>query len=110
MIAAIWSLNCERRHLTESQRAMIGEGFAKMKHGSNRFQTVDASTDASTSEKASQESAAKLVGVSRSLIQRARRVKTKGVPELVAAVQAGEVSVTAAAEVAALPVEERVVR
>lgn len=103
-IAAIWSLNCERRHLTESQRAMIGEGFAKMKSGTR---TDLASDEARSSDKASQVSAAKLVGVSRSLIQRARRVKTKGVPELVAAVQAGEVSVTAAAEVAALPVEEQ---
>jgi hypothetical protein len=101
-IAAIWSLNCERRHLTESQRAMIGEGFATMKQGKNSNAQACAFT-----ESASQIAAAKLVGVSRRLLQGARRVKTKGVPELVAAVQAGEVSVTAAAEVAALPVEEQ---
>lgn len=61
---------------------------------------VDAPAGASTSDAASQESAAQLVNVSRRLVQRARRVREKGVPELVAAVQSGEVSVTAAAEVA----------
>ena len=107
-IAAVWSLNGERRHLTESQRAMIGEGFATLKHGGDRkSDSIKAQACALISDAASQIESARLVGVSRRLLQGARRVREKGVPELVAAVQSGAVSVTAAAEVAVLPVEEQ---
>lgn len=107
-IAFVWSRNAERRHLSESQRAMIGERFATLKHGGDRKSAdIKASGDALMSDRSSQESAAKLVGVSRTLVQRARKVRAKGAPELVAAVESGTVSVTAAAEVASLPVEEQ---
>lgn len=106
-IAAVWSFNCERRHLSDSQRAMIGEGFAKMKHGGNRKGDNIKAPAGALTDSASQVAAAQIVGVSRRLIQRARRVRAKGAPELVAAVQAGDVSVTAAAEIASLPVEEQ---
>ena len=103
-IAFVWSKNAERRHLTESQRAMIGERFATLKAG-RPPKSVPAGTV--SLDAASREAAAKLVGVSPRLISRARRVRSKGAPDLVSAVEQGFVSVTAAAEVASLPKEEQ---
>ena len=51
--------------------------------------------------------AANAVGVSPRLIDAAEKVKTHGVPELVAMVNADEVAISAAAKVAALPVDEQ---
>ena len=100
--ALVVSANLQRRHMSQSQRAMVAESLAKMKQGSNQHAQNCASSDS-----ASQEDAAKLLKVSRRNVQKARRVKGQCVPELVAAVVAGEVSVNAAHEVAGLPAEEQ---
>lgn len=105
-ISFVWSLNCERRHLTDGQKAMIGERFATMRRGGDPAARANACTQALGSL-ASQEAAAKLVGVSRSSVQVARKIRTQGAPELVAMVEAGAVSLRAADRVAALPVEEQ---
>ena len=54
-----------------------------------------------------QDEAAVLLNVSKRSVKSARRVKADGVPELAAAVVAGDVAVSAAAEVAKLPKEEQ---
>jgi hypothetical protein len=76
------------RPLNESQRAMVAAKLATLPRGANQH----ASTDAP-----SQAAAAELLNVSRPSVQRAREVLARGTPELVEAVEAGRVSVSAAA-------------
>lgn len=93
------SLNLHRRHLDESQRAMVAANVANLGDGQTK-------TGAQTCA-ASQEDAAHLLNVSRRSVQSATRVQNDGAPELVAAVQSGAVSVSAAADVATLPRQEQ---
>jgi len=88
------SLNLHRRHLNESQRALIANKLANLPLGSNQHAQVCAP---------SQESAAALLGVSRRSVQHARTVAETGCAELVQAVAAGDVSVSTAAHLARLP-------
>jgi hypothetical protein len=87
-VAFVASANLHRRHLDESQRAMIAAKLATLRHGQHK---TDASTDAST-----QGEAANLLNVSRPSVQRARYIQDHGVPALVDAVDRGEVSLSAA--------------
>ena len=82
------SANLQRRHLNESQRAMIANRFATLAHGTNRFDRIDAPIGASTP---TQDEAAGMLGVSRRAVQRARKVDD-AVPEVGAAVDEGKVS------------------
>jgi ParB family chromosome partitioning protein len=100
LVAFVVSLNLHRRHLDESQRAMVAGKLANLKHG----QRADASIDASA---VTQRQAAELLNVSRPSVQLAREVLDHGAPELVAAVERGEVSVSAAAQASELPIEEQ---
>ena len=97
LVAFVVSLNLHRRHLTESQRAMIAAKLATMGQG--------ARTDIRSIDLMSQAQAATLLNVSVPSIKRARVVYTSGDPDLVDAVERGSVAVSAAAEVATLPVE-----
>lgn len=100
LVGFVVSLNLHRRHLDESQRAMVAGKLANLKHG----QRSDASIDASA---VTQRQAAELLNVSRPSVQRAREVIDNGAPELVAAVERGDVSVSAAATAATLPPDEQ---
>jgi hypothetical protein len=92
------SLNLRRRHLSESQRAMVAANIATLPKGANQHAQVCAPT---------QTEAADMLNVSRRTVQAAAKVRDEAVPELVEAVQAGAVSVSAAADVAALPKDEQ---
>jgi len=81
------SANVVRRHLTTSQRAMIADDLAALRQGQRKS---DASNDASQVETAKQ------MHVSRPSVQRARKVKQQGTPELAAAVRQGKTTVSAA--------------
>jgi hypothetical protein len=105
-LAFVVSLNLKRRHLSTSQRAMIGARLATLKTG-QRADLVQAP---------SIEEAAKLLNVGHASIERAKTVLGEGEPELVAAVESGEISVSGAVEsirrgintgVAMLPYAER---
>ena len=85
----IISLNLHRRHLDESQRAMVAAKIAKLPKGANQHASIEAP---------SQAKAADLLNVGRASVQRAREVLDHGSPELVQAVERGEVSVSAAAK------------
>lgn len=91
------SLNLHRRHLSESQRAMVAAKLSTMGQG--------ARTDLASIEATSQVDAAELLNVSRSAVQRAKTVVDDGAPELIAAVERGDVAVSAAAQVASLPLD-----
>jgi ParB-like chromosome segregation protein Spo0J len=97
--ALVRSLNVHRRHLTESQRAIVAAGLATLSEGRP--------SETASIEAVSQADAAELLNVSRSAVQRATKVRDEGAPELIAAVTSGEVSVSAAAEVATLPPAEQ---
>lgn len=102
------SVNLNRRHLTTSQRAMIAAKIANLAVGSNQH-VLRVKRDIATGEEISPplKVAADSLKVDRKTAQFARTVTTSGVPELVSGVDAGKVSVSAAAEVAKLPAEEQ---
>ena len=83
--------NLARRHLTESQRAMVAAKLAKMPVGTNQHAQICAP---------SQDAAADMLGVSRRTVQTAKAVQEQGAPELIQAVETGKVSVSAAATIA----------
>jgi predicted DNA-binding protein (UPF0251 family) len=94
-LAFVLDLNVKRRHLNESQRAMIAAELATMRQG--------ARTDLASIEAMSQAEAANRLNVSRSGVQRAALVRDKAIPEIAAAVRQGHMSVSVAARVAELP-------
>ena len=89
-LAFVLSLNLHRRHLDESQRAMVAARLANLKDG-QRAASIEAS--------ASQGRVAKLLNVRRSGVQRAQ-VIDKGAPELIQAVDRGDIAVSVAAALA----------
>jgi len=82
------SLNLHRRHLSGSQRAMITAKLATLKDGQRKSAAQICAP--------SQQEAAKLLNVSRRSVQHARKVLDEGTPELIAAVERGEIAVSAA--------------
>lgn len=97
-LAFVWSKNGPRRHLTESQLGVIAAKMETLKQGRPG---KDARVHVS------REQAAATVGISERTVAKASTVVRKGAPDLLAAVEAGKVSVSAAAEVATLPVDEQ---
>lgn len=94
-LAFVLSLNLHRRHLNESQRAMVAGKIANLPHGV-RADRLDTSIDVSTT----QPEAARMLNVSLPSVQRARVVLDRGVPELIEAVERGDVAVSNAAHIA----------
>lgn len=96
-VAFVISRNLSRRHLDESQRAMVAAKLANLKQG--------ARTDLSPIGERSQAQAAELLNVGKRSVERARAVIDDGEPELIEAVEQGEIPVSVAADVAKLPEE-----
>jgi len=92
------SLNLHRRHLTESQRAMVADKLANMDRGGQSNAQVCAT---------SQTDAAEMLNVSRRTVQTAHQVAEHGAPELIDKVEQGKVSVSAAADIATLDKDEQ---
>ena len=88
------SLNLHRRHLTESQRALIAAQICTSRLGVNQ----------TNQGVITQEAAAKELGVSVDSLQRARKVLDSGVDELVQAVSSGTLDVANATGLAKLEV------
>lgn len=88
--AYVVSKNLHRRHLSESQRAMVAAKLATMRRGRPQ-------ENAQICAK-SQAEAAELMGVSRRSVQSARIVQEKGTLEEIAAVEAGGTTVSHVAE------------
>lgn len=87
------SLNLHRRHLNESQRAMIAARLANVSHGGDRRSHQAASLPLETQEKAAQR-----LAVSPRTVRAAATVLHEGTPEMIAAVDAGKVTVSKAAK------------
>lgn len=101
-IAFIISQNLHRRHLDESQRAMVGAQIATMPQGARTDREHSANL-----RKVSQPEAAAMINVSVRSLQSAKAVLEKADPMVVEAVVDGRVAVSRAAEIAALPVEDQ---
>jgi len=95
------SLNLKRRHLSESQRAMVAARVANMRQG-----RPDKSANWRVSSPAvSQPEAAKMLNVSERSVQRAEKVERDAIPEVTKAVEQGHVSLHAAVQIAEFPTE-----
>ena len=94
LVAFVVSANLRRRHLTDDQRAMVAEKLATRKKGGAHIG-------------ASRAKAAEMLNVNPRSLQSVRKVRKGGAPELVKAMEQGEIAISAAAEVAKLPSEEQ---
>jgi hypothetical protein len=103
-LAFVLSRNLVRRHLDESQRSMVAARAANLGAGMRGDYVTAASKEAAVSQT---EAAARLQ-VSRSSVQRARRVITEGTPELVEKVDRGLIPVSTASKLVVLPKAEQV--
>jgi N6-adenosine-specific RNA methylase IME4/ParB-like chromosome segregation protein Spo0J len=95
-VAYVISLNLRRRHLDESQRAMVAAKLATLKLGDNQHSKglpIGRSSE--------------LLKVGERTVARAREVQEHGAPELVHAVEQGRLSVSAAADIAGLAVDKQ---
>ena len=87
-IGFVLSANLHRRHLNESQRAMVAAKLTDLEKGANQH---------TKGEGVSIDTASKLLNVGRASIFRAKKILATGDPALVTAVEKGNVSVSAAA-------------
>ena len=96
-LSYVISLNLNRRHLNESQRAMIGARLANMK-GRRKVDKSDHFSNKDASEK---------LNVGLGTIKLAKKVQKEGIEDLQKSVEAGKVSVSAASDIATLDKEEQ---
>ena len=101
-LSLVISLNLHRRHLSESQRAMVAARLATLVHG----QRADYCRDANL-HVCDRQDAAQRLSVSPRSVANAAKVRAAGTPELVAAVERGDVAVSTAAELTRLPTDEQ---
>jgi hypothetical protein len=99
-VGFIISANLKRRHLNESQRALIAPKLAALTHGGDRRSDQAANL---LVEIPKQSVAAKLLNVSERSVRHAAVVRKHGTPELISKVEAGDLSVSAAAKQAQPP-------
>jgi hypothetical protein len=97
--AYVVSLNLKRRHLDESQRAMVAKKLATLEHGQRQTGKFAGVT--------TQAKAASMLNVSERSVRTAGAVIDKAVPEIVTAVEKGDVSVSAAARFAKQPKDQQ---
>ncbi|MEM6623099.1 MAG: ParB/RepB/Spo0J family partition protein [Pseudomonadota bacterium] len=96
------SKNMHRRHLSESQRAMVAGRLANMRQG----ERTDLEPSANL-PKVSTAGASAMLNVSDRSVTAARKVRNKGDESLIEAVERGEVAVSTAAKIAVLPKSEQ---
>jgi hypothetical protein len=96
-VGFVLSANLHRRHLNESQRAMVAAKLASLSVGANQH----------TKEGLSIERASKLSTASVATANRCKRVLNDGVPELAQMIEKGQVAASLAEDVAKLPKEKQ---
>jgi N6-adenosine-specific RNA methylase IME4 len=109
-LAFIIDKNLRRRHLNESQRAMVAARLANMPHGGTRKpieQAANLPLEPPPKPIIAQRRAADLLNVSSRLLRSAKIVQATAAREVRQAVDQGRLAVSAAEKLAALPVEEQ---
>lgn len=118
-LAWVISKNLKRRHLTESQRAMVAAKLATLRLGDNQHTAQPAPIGAPSFDLGegpdvtepqaivTQPEAGAMMNVGRRSVQRAVVVQERGTQELQEAVEAGNLAVSTAAEIAERPAEEQ---
>lgn len=107
------SHNLHRRHLSESQRALVAAKWARLKHGSDGFRGNQYKSgkspigDSPQTETTTRNKAAELLKVGTTSIDRAKRAMKHGIPEIVSMMESGEISALAASQVSQLPKDEQ---
>lgn len=94
LVDFVVSQNLRRRHLTDAQRALVAGRLANLSNGQKASKVPNAVPQAA---------AAEMLNVSPKSVERAVKVQKSGVTELQAMVERDEISLTAAAELAARP-------
>ena len=110
LVDLVVSLNMHRRHLTESQRSMVAAKLQPMfeVEAEKRMLAGKAADPvANLPQGKSRDKAAQVMKVSPRSVGSAKKVLTKGVPELVEAVELDKVKVSKAAKIAKLPQAEQ---
>jgi len=97
-LAFVVSSNVRRRHLSESQRAMVGQSLATLRDGERKSGQKEVFT---------QTEVARMLNVSRTAIQMARRVMTTGHVDLGIAVNSGLIDLGPAIHISKLPQNEQ---
>lgn len=98
-LSFVISKNLNRRHLNESQRALVAERLANIELGANQHTMKEGSAN---SPILSQDAAAKKLNVSPRSIRTAKAMKQTAAPEVIKAVEDGSLSLNAAAKIAEL--------
>ena len=101
IVGFVVSLNLHRRQLSKSQRGLVAARLATLQRGRPE---LNPSHDGFIP---TEDDARRLLGVGESLVQRGKVAIAHGVPELIAAVERDEVTVSAAATVSRLSVDEQ---
>jgi ParB-like chromosome segregation protein Spo0J len=104
----VLSANLHRRHLNESQRAMVAAKLANMP--AHRPVAAVKSANLPASPQVSQPEAAKRLNVSERSVRHAAVVHAKAEPEVITAVERGKLRVSVAASVAVQPREKQLGR
>lgn len=99
-LAFVVSLNLRRRHLSETQRALVAAKIADLPHGVRADQSGKLAG-------VTQPAAAEMLNVSERSVRSARRVVDDGSLELVNAVETDRISVSVAADIAELSKAEQ---
>lgn len=107
------STNLKRRHLTESQRAMVATRLANLEKGrpaedKSANLRINFGDEKPEAPAFTQSQAATMLNVSERSIQTAKKVSEHGAPELISAVESGIASVSAAADISTLPKPEQI--
>ncbi len=100
VVSYVLSLNLHRRHLTDGQRAMVASKVATMKQGER--------VDVKPSANLRNVDAAKMLGVSTRSVETAKQIVKRGAPEVVAAVNSGDMSLHEASKVVQLRPEAQI--
>jgi hypothetical protein len=110
LVAFVVSLNLHRRHLSESQRALVAARIkplfeAEAKQRMLAGKAIDPM--ANLPQGPARDQAAAILGVSPRSVEAAGNVLKQGTPELIQGVESGQVSVSAASDLAELPPDEQ---
>lgn len=95
--AWIISHNVHRRHLTESQRAMVAAKLSNLRAGGTGGRVTSSIEDVALDRRVSLADAAKALNVSKTSVERARLVRDHATPDVQQAVERGEMTVGKAA-------------